>query len=158
MIVNAMSLPEMGAGQIAYYAEFMARALDRTRGIYVDINAPKGGDNPLIDPVLRNSFASCRPIPLQDLGLAARLWSNHGRTLERIAAAGQARLDGADAEAAFRFDWTAQYPDPGEGALADLLTVELGDFIGVDFRRWLRERGYHFGNHLERLRKLTAPP
>jgi hypothetical protein len=148
LAINAVSLHELPPAQIAYYCGFLAGALRRSAGIYVDINAHRGQCNPKIDAQLSASFAHMHPLDFEDIGLSPRLFTNSAETHGWIVRQHRRRISGLDPVATFRLDTLHDDPPFSELKAQQVLNEDLGSYIGLDFVSFMRNRGSHFGEPL----------
>lgn len=156
LILNAMSLPELRAAQISYYAGFIERGLERRRGAYVDFNSHAGTGNPIIDPALNRHLRHCHRMPWPDLGNVARIWSNDPGTIDVIRRSACEHETRHDLHAAFKLDKPFQFPRADKALLCELMNHDIGDFVGVDFGAWMSEHGYEFADHLMLYRERNS--
>lgn len=145
MAVNAMSLHEMRAAQIAYYSEFIGKAAS----IYFDINQHRGHSNKTNDGHLEAQLKFKADTNLRDLALSARLWSNDSAAMEFIAKRAAYYQSTYDLDEAFAIDAPYESPPFDRAAASRILTEDVGTLLGIDFDQWMRQRNYRFANHLE---------
>lgn len=149
MVLNAMSLHEMKAEQISYYACFIAQSLQKSGGIFFDINAHCNQSNPKNDPKLKEFLKDVARIDLPDIGLCGRVWSNSSQTLQFVNDFLKDSKETYDLESFFSIDVPYEHPPIDHHRTMDIMTQEIGNLIGVDFRQWMGNRNYIFANPIQ---------